>query len=147
MPLSSDISVLGSYWEAVFEAAKAGLGLTDVWYGDQIRIPRTPCLCIETGPTLSELSGAPYRMMHTFTIYFMLYVAKIQDEQVTRLTADQKMEQIKTVLHADHQMGAPPNNLVIHGHVSAREPGFAHRGGSLMRAARVTWTGMSKTNE
>ena len=118
------------------------LGLTAVYYGDQERIPSTPCAAVETGPLNRTLAGASFRTDNTITIFVLLYLAKLQDVQATRKQVDELAEAVMDVLHADINMGG----LVIHGHVTSMEPGYAIRGGALMRAARITWTGLSKTS-
>jgi len=116
------------------------LGLKDVWYGDQELIPRTPAVAVESGSKTRELTGAPDVTTNRFTVFVLTYMAKIQDVQTTRKMADQLAEAIELLLHDDTTIGG----LVIFGMCTSVEPGYAIRGGTLMRAARITWEGFTK---
>lgn len=123
--------------------AKAELGLEDVWYGDQNLIPRYPAVAVEAGPFNRDLSGIGGKGLtdNRIRVLLLLYLAKIQDVQVTRKATDELAERIMDKLHEDVTM----NGTVIHGFVTAIEPGYATRGGTLMRTTRVTWEGLTKT--
>lgn len=115
----------------------------NVWYGDQELIPRTPFVCVETGPMRSELAGVSVMLQNDMTIYLMVYHTNLRDpegEQMTRRECDQMSYDIRTLLHSDKQMGG----LVIHGHVTAMDPGYARRQNSLMKTTRITWSGLTK---
>ena len=139
MPLTDNALIFA---EAVFdklELNKGQLGLQAVWFGDQDRLPSTPCATIEAGPKQRQLQGAPRRMLVELTTYVMLYVSIIQDSQENERLAMSLAEETEAVLHADSTFG----NLVNHSYVSANDPGYAKRGGTLLRASRLTFTGQS----
>jgi hypothetical protein len=117
------------------------LGLQDVWYGDQEMVPRTPAVAVEPGSKARVIAGTSRSTENRLTVYLMVYVAKIQDVQATRKTTDQIAEAIEVHLHNDPTLGG----LVIFSMVSSVESGYAIRGGTLMRSARMTWEGLSKT--
>ena len=115
----------------------------DVTYGDQDKIPRTPFLCVESGPKTRTIDGkgASGRTENNFTVFIMCYISNIRSVQENREDADLFAEQIEALLHSDVQLGG----IVIHGFVTSIEPGYATRSGALMRVARITWQGLTKT--
>lgn len=138
---TENFSLVGEFIQDLLQETTS-LGLQDVFYGDQELIPRTPAVAVETGIFTRQLDGIPYRTKNVFRIYLLVYFAKVQDVQVTRLQCDQKAEQIMRTLHQNKTMGG----LVISGHVTAIEPGYTYRGRALMRSARITWEGLTKNN-
>lgn len=123
--------------------SKVALGLQDVWYGDQNLIPRYPAVAVEAGPFTRQLAGigGKGRTDNQIRVLLLVYSAKIADVQTTRKATDILSETIMDKLHEDITMG----NTVIHGFVTAIEPGYATRGGTLMRTTRITWEGFTKT--
>lgn len=143
MPLVDRFTPVVQKVHDVLTAAKVELGLQDVWYGDQNLIPRYPAVAVEAGPfdrTLAGIGGKG-RTENRIRVLLLLYLAKIADVQVTKKQTDELAERIMDKLHEDITMGG----LVIHGFVTTIEPGYATRGGTLMRTTRVTWEGLSKT--
>lgn len=127
-------------------ASVATLGLDsaeDVTYGDQEKIPRTPFICVESGPKIRELSGigGKGRTDNRFTVFIMCYISEVRSVQLNREEADTLAEQVELLLHEDVTLGGK----VIHGFVTGIEPGFSTRSGKLMRVARITWQGLTKT--
>ncbi len=137
---TENFSVVATYIQDLL-AETESLQLTDVFYGDQELIPRTPAACVESGLYSRQYAGVPLRTENEIIVNILVYFAKIQDVQVTRLQCDQKAEDIMRVLHANVTMGG----LVINGWVSSIEPGYSMRNKVLMRSARITWTGKTKT--
>lgn len=119
------------------------LQLEGVFYGDQQKIGRTPCICVEPGRQVDELRGAPMIFKHTFNIYILLYLARVQDNQTSRMEIDRLVEKVVAVLDSDRTLGQSPKNLVTQSWVISREPGYALRGGTLMNAVRIHWNGFS----
>lgn len=115
----------------------------DIYYGDQQKYPRTPAIGVESGSLIRELDGRGGKgvTLNTFQVFCLCYISKVQSVQVSRKEADDFAGDVADVLHSDITLGG----LVIHGYVTRIEPGFSIRGGELMRAARVTWQGISKT--
>jgi hypothetical protein len=140
VPHTDSVEVITQYIVDLLEANKVALGLTDVWYGDQQLVPRTPSCAVEAGPKNRALAAMPRVTQNSFIVYVLVYVAKIQDVQSTHKTAIQMAEAIEEVLHGDPTMG----DNVIHGYCTSIEPGYAVRGGTLMRASRITWEGLTK---
>lgn len=140
MPHTQSLETVTQAFVDLLNLNKVTLGLTDVWYGDQEMIPRTPAAAVESGQKTRELSGAPDVTTNRFTVFILVYMAKIQDVQTTRKAADQLAESIEALVHQDNTLGG----LVIFGMCTSVEPGYAIRGGTLMRAARITWEGFTK---
>lgn len=124
----------------LLEANKSALGLTDVWLGDQVRVPRTPCVAVEPGPKGREYNGAPRRFVVTLESYIMLYIEKVQDTQLNTQEATTLAEEVEAVLHADAQMGG----LVVSSYVAQSDPGYAERSNTQFRAVRLTFRATSQ---
>jgi len=97
----------------------AALGIVDVYFGDQNKIPRVPAACVEPVDKTRELAGVPRRTDNELQVYIL-----------------------ETLLHADAQFGG----LVIHSLVTSIESGYSHRTGTLYRSSRLTFVGTTKTN-
>lgn len=140
MPISDKMRTVTQAVYDRINGNKVTLGIQDVYYGDQDRLPRTPAVCVESGTKRRDLEGTPFYTRVSLPVMIMIYHSKIQDEQQNRKAADQLAEDIEAYLHADKQMGG----TVIYGMVTEVDPGYAHRGGALLRAVRMTWEGTSK---
>jgi hypothetical protein len=116
-------------------------------YGDQSRVPVTPTVCVESGETVRVLGGVPRRTENNFVCYILLYYAKVDTNQETKLASEQLGESICRFLDANPTLERNADGgIVIHGWVSNIDPGYSVRNGStLMHAVRLTWTGKSKT--
>src|SRR3954470_19042415 len=130
MPLTDRLDIIGNYVYQLLLANKVPLGLQDVWYGDQNLTPTTPCAAVETGPKRREYNGAPRRYGVSIEVYVILYMERIQDQQLNRKQAEVLAEDVEILLHEDWTMGG----LVIESFVSTSEPGYATRGRALVSA-------------
>lgn len=121
------------------------------FYGDQSRIGVTPTLCVETGTvnrTLAGIGGPGGRTENSLQAFIIIYYAKVDTNQITKLAAEQCAEGV--VRYLDGNTRLERNNdggIVIHGYVSSIEPGYVYRnqGNTLFHTVRLTWTGTSKT--
>lgn len=113
----------------------------DIYYGDQEKFPRTPSVCVDPGNRQRTLQGVSFRTDNNFTIYILVYHAKIQDNQVTRKESQQISEAIETLLHNDPQLGGN----VIHSFCSLNESGYVYRTNTMYRTNRITFEPYSKT--
>lgn len=132
--------------KAVFDlltAKKVQLGLKDVFYGDQMLIPRTPAATVESGPFTRNLDGVSLKGVtnNTATVIIILYIDKIRDNQTNLKDSELLSEAVMDVLHLDVTLG----EVVLHGYVHEITPGSVRKGTSLMRASRVTWQGITRT--
>jgi hypothetical protein len=137
---------------ALLKANKVSLLTADgmVLYGDQNRVPVTPTLCVEAGATTRVLAGvaAGGRTENQHICYLLLYYAKVDSNQETKLACEQTAEAIARFL--DQNLTLELNSdggIVIHGYVSNIDPGysFKNKGETLMYSVRLTWTGKTKT--
>jgi hypothetical protein len=140
MALTDRLDILGGYVYNLLLDNKVALGLADVWYGDQNITPTTPCAVVETGPKRRAYNGAPRRYGIAIDIYIILYLEKIQDQQLNRKQSETLAEDVEALLHQDWTMGG----LVIESYVATSEPAYATRGRSLVSATRLTLTATSE---
>lgn len=135
MPLAVDLSTVGDWGVALLQANAQTLGIPDngVFYGDQERIPCSPCVCVETGDKKAVLYGAGRMTELELNIYFLVYHSEIRAVQSNRRDADILAETIGKVLNADATMGG----LAIHSFVSQISSGYATKTNTTMRASRI----------
>ncbi len=121
---------------------KANLGLADVFFGDQDRLPTTPVVCIEPGikrNLLRQAAGA--RMLDVvFELTILVYHSFITSPQENRRGADALAEAIEAVVHSDRTLG----NRVIHGYCPEIQSGYTTKSGSLVRANKVSYSAQSQ---
>jgi hypothetical protein len=113
---------------------------SDVYWPDQLKIPRTPAICIDSGDYVREMAGSlgpKGRTENRFVIFLMCYLCKVADVQLTQQSVEDFAEQVMDILHQDVTMGG----TVIHGFVTRIEPGYANRNSVMFRTARITWEG------
>jgi hypothetical protein len=132
-----------------------GLGLQEVYYGDQQQIPVSPAVCVEAGSVERSLEGVPFQTKNTITVAFMVYHAGLGDIQAIQHTADVLTEDLAEELNRfslpavgvnASPTGTQVDGLVIYGHTTGIEYGYAVRSNVLMRANRITWEGLTKTH-
>lgn len=119
---------------------KSLMDVHDVHLGDQDRLPKTPCLSVEPGNKSREYNGAPRRFAVQLDAYVMVYVEKIQNVSENVQLLLHTMELVEAVLHSDSTLGG----RVISSFVADSEPGYTTRGGTLMRAGRLTFRALSQ---
>lgn len=119
---------------------KSYIDVQDVYFGDQERVPRTPCLSVEPGNKSREYNGAPRRFQVTLDTFIMVYVEKIQDMAANTRLVLAIAERVEEVLHADSTLG----KRVISSFVAESESGYATRDRTLLRAARLTFRATSQ---
>jgi hypothetical protein len=130
------------YWVAQLDAAKASLGIQDVWLGDQKLLPHTPSVCVVQGDTERTLVGAPRRVDAVYTTTFIVYHSKLQDKQLTEVETISLADRITAWIDAD----AYASGLVVHGMVTRIEPGYIRRQNTWYQVTRVTWQGNARIN-
>lgn len=140
--LVANVSLLvSSDLEASIPEAQASSNCSMIFYGDQEKFPATPAICVEPVSRMRDLQGVSYRTDNNFTVYVMVFVAKVQDNQVTRKQAQTLSEVIEGLLHVDAQLGG----LLINSFCSNNESGYVFRNNTMYRTNRITYTGYSKT--
>ena len=140
MTLTDSLVDVTDYLKDLMEAHKADLGLEDVWYGDQNKLPRTPCVCIEPGSKTRTLTGAQRNTEPTFEVYLIFYFGKIQDEQVNRRDCDLLAEAAEALIHAQRTFG----DTVVHSMVTSIESGYSQKDSTIVMSSRMTVTAYSR---
>lgn len=120
---------------------QVSLGIQDVWYGEQRKIPRTPTIEIIPGQKVRSLAGAPRRVANAFECFIMIQAGMVQDTQLNLHLAGQLAESVEAVIHADPTLGG----ICINCLVVRTEFGVAERSSTEYRAARLTVQGESRT--
>lgn len=131
--------------KSIIQTNSNSWGLAGVYYGDQQKIPRTPVICVESGPKDVGLAGAPRRVEVRLITYVLIYHALVSSAEDIRLENDLFVDQVEAKIQEDPQLkdGLGVARLV-HGFVTKVEPGYTMKSGSLMRATRITYEGTSK---
>ncbi len=119
------------------------LGLKAVYYGDQDRIPTTPVACVEPDDKNKAYKGGGMGsyLKVDFTVYILVYHDLITSPQTNRRGANLLAEDIETLLAQNSRL----DGLVIESLVTQNTSGYAKKANQLMRASRLTWTGLSQT--
>lgn len=121
------------------EAAKVTLGIEQIFYGDQERIPVTPAVCIEPGDKKRTLNGLPRRTEVQMTVYLLVYHYQLDSPQTIRENNDELAESIETFLHQDAQFRDGSSvPTVVDSMVTSIESGYQPKRNSLFRASRIT---------
>jgi len=138
----------------ILEANKTALigDAASLFYGDQNRLPTTPTLCVEAGPTTRPLAGAASpggMIVNNHECYILLYHAVVQSGSVTKKQSEQIASGIVNFLDQNHlRLQLPPTDIqgiVIHGYCVSIDPGYSIKEGTLYQAVRIVWQGTSKT--
>ena len=116
------------------------LGLQLVTYGDQLQLPVTPAACVEPDNKQNSYKGMQRAIYVDFQVSVYVYYGKVDSIQQNKREADQLGESIETLLHKDPTCGG----LVTKSLVTAIEPGYADKVGTLYRTTKITFTGGSQ---
>jgi hypothetical protein len=144
MPLTDSLVVVTQYLFDKFnvQSVKDQFGLTDVFYGDQSLIPRSPAMCIESGPKDRQLQGAMRRTQNNISVFLLLYHSEIRSPQSNRKDADTLAEAIELFVHQDKTLGG----LVTHCYCTQVVPSYVTKSDQPMRAARIVVEATTTTN-
>lgn len=132
------------------ESQKGILGVEQVFYGDQRKIPNTPAVCVEPAVVDRPLTGTSYQTTNTFTISIIVYHTSLEGIELILETADEVAEAVADAINLESTPpkfggGTQLNGKVISGHVIRLEHGFRTMNDQLMRANRLIWEGITKT--
>jgi hypothetical protein len=125
------------------------LTTTNLFWGDQVKIPFTPAICVEPYERTTEFAGigGAGRLEIIHEVHIIVYTAKLTDSQTNRRESDVMVEQVANILHTpglgltNSQAG---NGAVLAGNVVRTSYGYAKR--NTLRAARLVWQGKCKTS-
>lgn len=144
------LSVVAMRMYDLVVANKVPLTLDDVWYGDQEQVPHARTVCIEPVTVTRNISGAPDMVQNNFTVAILIYLARVQDLQVTRQECDILAAAIEDLFHThldlDDNIHTAGSDIVVHGFINENMSGYSYKGNRLIRSARLTWQGLSKTS-
>lgn len=123
--------------------------VTNLFWGDQLKIPFTPAICVEPMEQQAEFAGigGAGRLEIVHEVHLICYTSRLTDSQANRRESDYFVEQVKNVLHTpglgltNSQLG---NGAVLAGNVVRTNYGYAKR--NTLRAARLVWQGKCKTS-
>jgi hypothetical protein len=129
-------------------AGRSGLSMVtdveNVVYGDQVKIPFNPYICVEPDNKRRELNGVRRRTEVNFAIGVLIYRGSVDDPTSNRKDADTLAEAVEALIHNDARFGTPPNDLVIHSLVESIESGYNRKGNSVLRTSRLSVTAKSQ---
>lgn len=150
MGMTDDPYVVANAIYDLFVANQQDLGLKGVFFGEIQMFPETPSLAVEAGRMSRDRAGALNRFENDFTTYLLVYHSPIADTSISQRELLTFTQLIQDVYHASivsRLLGDPAtdDNLLYDGFVSTVEPGFSIRQNSLVRTARLTLHGKSKT--
>lgn len=135
--LTDDIVLVAKALQKIIEDNKRALGIKDVFYGDQDRIPRSPGLCVETGETNRELNGAPRRVLVKMTVYLLVYHNALKAGAAgQREENDALAKAVQTEIHKNENKDL--GGLIIHGYCTNAEMGYLQKQDSLWQVTRIT---------
>lgn len=140
MTLVDNIVTFSKNVQALLETNKAILGLSDVYYADQNRIPRTPTACVEPSTKTRDLEGLPRRAQTVMQCVVLVYHNPISSSQVAAPELDDLTEHIETVLHLDARMGGTVTDSMVR----TIEYGYASRNNTLFRTSRIVFEAQVK---
>lgn len=141
MALSNDVTEVVNALFALVEDHAEEFGIGAMHYGDQSKIVTGNTVCFEVESKTKTLKNSPRGMDVMFTVYVLVYTAKVQSPEMNREESDRLAQQIETVLDEDGQLGG----LLIHGYVSRLESGYSVKSDSIVRSSRLTYEGRSQT--
>jgi hypothetical protein len=117
------------------------LGIAAVYYGDQMRVPQSPTLCIEPATINRLVNNTGCAAENEFALNVILYDARLGDVENIQYTLDQLVE---TVADEINELGTL-DDKVIFIHALAIEYGYLIKSNRLLRANRIIVTAKTKT--
>ena len=112
-----------------------------VWLNLESMVPELPAILIEPQVNQREMQQTGFTTQNKFIVHFTVLYSKLGSERDTNQDCLKLAENLETVLHNNRRLGG----RLIHSLVNSIELGAANRQNVTIRAARLVWTGMSKT--
>lgn len=147
--LTDSTLIIANRMFEIVDEAKAFLGISDVWFGDQQALPRTPSLCVEPGMKKRTLQGVPNMPLTNIDTIFLLYHSKVDiDQQTTRRDCIKVAEDVELYLHqhCDPLLASNGSQLTIQGMITEADPGYSYKSRSTYNAVQMTFTSQVKVN-
>lgn len=161
MNLTGDIELINRFLFDQLDGNKASF--TDgiqtvqaVYYGDQEKLPVTPCICVESGeknlgiPRRYIGSGGTRQMDVQMNVYILVYHSNIKDVQYNRQQNDKLVGTVEAFLHSnmhlkDRPIGGDPvegsdTDRVLDSYCIVTEPGYrGFNERTIVRGSRITF--------
>lgn len=138
--LATTLTEVCEYVETLLRTNQSLLGLEEVFYGDQAKIPVTPVACVEPGEKRSSWKGAQRMARVEFEGYVLVYSCVVGTPQDNRKFADKLADDIAALISSHAQF----EGLVISNLVTNVESGYVDRGSTTMRSSRITFQALSQ---
>lgn len=147
MPLTDSLEEVSGAIKSILDTNANALGLEDVFYGEEELIPRTPAASVDPNEKVRDLRETGYTVINTFSVFIVVYHAKLQGSGVTRKETLALAEAVETLINADPtlNLGKVGEDRIVNGMCTSVQEGYAQRGKTIMKASRITWEGFSKT--
>jgi hypothetical protein len=133
---TDDLNVVAEYYETILREGQEELGIADVYYGDQVNIPRVPTVCVISGRKKRELRNSPRGTENTMTVTVRVYHYRVEDMgSESSRAADKLAESIERYLHQFKYYNL--GGLVTHQFVTTVDPMFQPRGGNQYKVTNL----------
>lgn len=116
-------------------AESLGIAEGGVFYGDQVRLPVSPAICVESNEKRVALYGAGRMTDIVLSVYILVYHSEVRDIESNREDADVLAEAICDVLNADAKFG----DKATHSYVTNVQSGYSTKANNTMRSTRITF--------
>lgn len=137
MPLATKLSEFADRMIVLLNENTEELEIPDdgIFYGDQTRIPTSPCICVEPSTKVPTLKAAGRMTDVVITLYILVYHSEIRELTANRRDADLLAEDICDLVNFD------PNffGLAIHCYVTDVTSGYSNKVNGTIRTTRITW--------
>jgi hypothetical protein len=122
------------------ETWRTATGISAVMYGDQEKIATIPLVCVEPSEKRREFNGTGRRTRLDFEVFILIYHGAMATAAENRQAVDTLAEEVEARLHT----ALTCDGLVINSLVTNLTSGAANKGGTLIRATRLTFTAQSQ---
>ncbi len=143
MTYSDNPVTIASAIKAVVVANQDELDISDVFYGDQVKIPKSPTVCVEPAKRATEYNGTGFRKANTFTCGIYVYVAKLGDVSEIQTEVDQLSYDLAAAIDAASLSGDLAD-LITWGYCAELNFGYRVKANQLMRCDYIVWTGYNE---
>jgi hypothetical protein len=140
-PRTKYASVVADGVRNYFTERMDDLGIAAVYYGDQMRVPLSPTLCVEPATINRIVNNTGCATENEFALNVILYDARLGDVEGIQFDLDKLAE---TVMDEINDLGQL-DGRVIYIHATAIEYGYLIKSNRLLRADRIIVTAKTKT--
>jgi hypothetical protein len=136
MAYTNKLSVVAHAYKDIVDAVATALSIEDVFYGNQIKFPRTPSVVIEPDDMRADITHAPRTTTNIFLVEILIVHCKVQDNQITRAEADVLAEALQEAI--EHKDNITLGGLVVHQFVRRMKSGYVNRPDSQYMSTLLT---------